>query len=278
MVLFCILITLTLALLVSASNVRVLNTTVVDITAFTKLKSSGKSTLYRITVPPLPKGVAYDTPPYLLELHGSRHQIGYDYAALLHDEANYTISTFLESVFPAQDDRLLLTGFFEYCWSAFLEPATRRTAPEFLEELAGMDAWFAQHAPAYAGHTTADVSRMFYTLANMPADPQNIVAMLEQELEKGWPWWLKDAVNDLIKVQCFFVFFFCNFFCFFFCIFCLSFFGKHNKINKIHSCSKNWYTLVMRTAYGVNVRPVESCFRLAISTSTATLASIVTNC
>jgi len=34
----------------------------------------------------------------------------------------------------------------------------------------------------------------------MPADPQNIIAMLEQELEGGWPEWLKEVVNDIIKI------------------------------------------------------------------------------
>lgn len=34
----------------------------------------------------------------------------------------------------------------------------------------------------------------------MPADPQNIIAMLEQELEQGLPPWLKAIINEIIKL------------------------------------------------------------------------------
>merc|ERR1712000_68580 len=185
---------------VSSSAARVLNTTKAVPTGYKKLKTSGKSAFYEVELPPLPKGMAYDSPPYLLDLHGSRREIGYDYAAMLHEEASYTISSFLESVFPKPQDRLLLVAFFDFCWTEFLGPATKKSAPEFLEELAGMDEFFEKTMPHFKGYRTSDVSRMFFTLANMPADPQNIIAMLEQELEKGWPQWLKDAVNEIIKL------------------------------------------------------------------------------
>jgi len=45
------------------------------------------------------------------------------------------------------------------------------------------------------------VAQTFYTVANLPADPQNIVAMLEQELEpSSWPFWLRAGVNELISI------------------------------------------------------------------------------
>lgn len=34
----------------------------------------------------------------------------------------------------------------------------------------------------------------------MPADTQNIIAMLEEELEEGWPEWLKSVINYIIKL------------------------------------------------------------------------------
>jgi hypothetical protein len=55
--------------------------------------------------------------------------------------------------------------------------------------------------PGSLGEATSNVvSQRFFTLANMPADPQNIIAMLEQEEEKGLPTWLKDVINEIIKI------------------------------------------------------------------------------
>merc|ERR1712000_576605 len=133
---------------VSSSAARVLNTTKAVPTGYKKLKTSGKSAFYEVELPPLPKGMAYDSPPYLLDLHGSRREIGYDYAAMLHEEASYTISSFLESVFPKPQDRLLLVAFFDFCRTEFLGPATKKSAPEFLEELAGMDEFFEKKMPS----------------------------------------------------------------------------------------------------------------------------------
>lgn len=53
----------------------------------------------------------------------------------------------------------------------------------FLDELAGMQsAPVPPNAPG-SSLSVPDVARRFYTVANLPADSINIIAMLENELE-----------------------------------------------------------------------------------------------
>jgi hypothetical protein len=86
------------------------------------------------------------------------------------------------------DQVALLEKFLDFCFDSFL---AKNTPQPFLDELAGMTA---------VDVAVANVSRRFYTIANMPADAVNIVSMLEQEFEQGWPAWLKAVVNDIIKI------------------------------------------------------------------------------
>jgi len=169
--------------------------TIVVEPTFTQLRTSGQSSLYQIEIPastPNP----YEYKPWLVDLHGARRTIGYDYAALLHAETLQTFSTFLNNIIPSAEDQFLLTTFLDYCWDSFLVPYT---PPEFIEELRGMRDWHVQHGSDF-GVTTDSVARRFYTLANLPADSDNIIAMLEQELEGNWPVWLKELVNEIIKL------------------------------------------------------------------------------
>lgn len=46
--------------------------------------------------------------PLVLDLHGTRHQIGWDYAALMHTETNEVYMSFISSVFPSSKDQALL--------------------------------------------------------------------------------------------------------------------------------------------------------------------------
>lgn len=63
-----------------------------------------------------------------------------------------------------------------------------------------MKQWHAEHVGA-VNIPSHVVAAAFYTVANMPADPPNIVAMLEQELEPAsWPLWLKEAINEVISI------------------------------------------------------------------------------
>ena len=75
---------------------------IVTPTGHTLLRSSNSSTLYQLELPPSngTAGTAYDHPPLLLSLKGTRKQIGYDYAALLHAETSESMTSFLSSLFP----------------------------------------------------------------------------------------------------------------------------------------------------------------------------------
>jgi hypothetical protein len=154
------------------------------------LRSSNQSKLFQLG------NSGYSVAPFLVKLKGSRSQIGYDYAALLHKESSAAMTSFLQSMFTTTEQEVLLM-FLEYCWDEFL---SEDTPAYFLEELSGMAQYHAKHS--HPGELPSDfVARVFYTVANMPADPQNIVAMLEQELEPAsWPWWLREGVNDIIAI------------------------------------------------------------------------------
>uniref|UniRef100_A0A6B2L267 Phospholipase B-like n=1 Tax=Arcella intermedia TaxID=1963864 RepID=A0A6B2L267_9EUKA len=178
--------------LVRSASPPLIKPTVVVPQDFKLLRTSGKSALYEVEI----AGAPYQTAPYLLDLRGSRRDVGYDAAALMHNESSTMFGLFMSSMWPSWEDQLLINTFIDYCWSSFLQP---NTPPEFLAELQGMKDFYAQNNIQDA-YTLDLVSSRFYTLANMPADTQNIIDMLEQELEGNWPEWLKTAVNDIIKL------------------------------------------------------------------------------
>ena len=71
----------------------------------------------------------------------------------------------------------------------------RRLFPKgYLEELAGM----RSASPATGPVTVDQVSIRFNVLGNLPADPENLITMLEQELEKGLPPAVARLLNDVI--------------------------------------------------------------------------------
>eukprot|EP01108_Squamamoeba_japonica_P000435 TRINITY_DN1134_c0_g1_i1.p1 TRINITY_DN1134_c0_g1~~TRINITY_DN1134_c0_g1_i1.p1 ORF type:complete len:512 (-),score=123.57 TRINITY_DN1134_c0_g1_i1:26-1561(-) len=158
---------------------------------------SGNSTLSQAVLPASGAPAPYVEAPYVLKLVGTRKQIGYDYAALLHTQTVYTLDSFIKSVFSSPRDQLLITLFLDYCWDSFL---VKHTPQDFLDELAGMRAYHAAHPGEDGGVTTDMVSQRFFTLANMPADPVNIIAMLEEELEMGLPPWLKAVINEIVRL------------------------------------------------------------------------------
>jgi hypothetical protein len=119
------------------------------------------------------------------------------------------MTAFLNSLFSPSDQELLLL-FLGFCWDSFL---VNRTPQTFLDELQGeffdwivfatthVDQGMASVTPGVGELATDFVSHTFYTLANMPADPVNIIAMLEEELEPAdWPWWLRDGINDISRM------------------------------------------------------------------------------
>eukprot|EP00331_Platyophrya_macrostoma_P013477 CAMPEP_0176408802 /NCGR_PEP_ID=MMETSP0127-20121128/2155_1 /TAXON_ID=938130 /ORGANISM="Platyophrya macrostoma, Strain WH" /LENGTH=511 /DNA_ID=CAMNT_0017788131 /DNA_START=3 /DNA_END=1538 /DNA_ORIENTATION=+ len=168
--------------------------------SYAVLKTSNQSVLYGLT---LPDNVTYrETQPFVTKLKGTRFQIGYDYASLLASETSYTLSTFMNSTTSnATVQRSFLT-FATYLWDHYY---VKYIPAGFLEELRGMDAWYQDAVssgtlPSDVEHAPSNVTRWFNVLANMPADPQNIISAMEDEIEHGWPKWLKDIVNEIISV------------------------------------------------------------------------------
>jgi len=190
---------------VSASAVRMVTPFVETPKGYTHLATSGNSSLYQVELASssMP-GQQYSTAPCVVDLHGTHFEIGYDYAALLHTQTADTFRSFLTSIYPSSQDQELIMKFADFCWDSWL---SKNTPQRFLDELAGMQAYYAAVGhPDTSGNyslanaTAYEVSRRFFTLANMPADTVNIISMLEQELEQGWPQWLKTVINDIIKL------------------------------------------------------------------------------
>lgn len=149
------------------------------------------SAVWRVT------GSGYEVAPYLVRLRGNRTQVGYHYAALLHQQTSAAFTAFYNSLFSPFEQQLL-NLFLDFCWDRFLQPHTPQT---FVQELQGMADYHAAHPGPLSEVPSHTVARRFYTVANMPADPVNIIAMLEEDIEpSNWPSWLKDAINDIIKI------------------------------------------------------------------------------
>ena len=98
-----------------SSAVDMVSPTLAIPSSFSALRQSGKSTLYKIELPETTPN-SYPTAPLLLDLRGTRQQIGHDYAALLHNETLTVFNNFVSSVFPEYADQVLLSMFLDYCW------------------------------------------------------------------------------------------------------------------------------------------------------------------
>lgn len=168
-----------------------LPTTLVTPSGFTLLRTSGSSSLHQVVLPS-----STETPPFLAKLVGTRKQIGFDYAALLHNETVQMYTAFMSSMFNVSE-QALINRFVDYCWTSFL---LKHVSQDFQDEIAGMQQYHAKFGVGVNNITTDQVATRFYTLANLPADSMNIISMLEQELEKDWPLWLKLTINELIRL------------------------------------------------------------------------------
>lgn len=174
--------------------VKMLNPEVVIPNGFVKLRSSGESVLYQMTLPASPTHQDYANAPYVADLRGSHYQIGYDYAALLHNETSYELFIFQQSLSLNESEQEQLNRFLDWMWKKFL---SRHTPQEFLDELTGMHAYHIQHGSPDV-YDTNIVAQRFQVVANLPADKPNVISMLENDLEVDWPAWLKDVVNFII--------------------------------------------------------------------------------
>jgi hypothetical protein len=177
---------------------RTVPVTIADVSGFEFLAAANASSLYAFNQSDA--SVGYEHAPLLVKLVGSRHQIGYDYAALLGAQTSSTYNTFLGALTGNDTVAIAkLAKFIDYLWDSYY---VDHIPKGFMTELEGMQTWCSDHAALCGSYETAPhvVSRRFYGLANMPADAPNIISALERELERGWPTWLRTLVNDVIKI------------------------------------------------------------------------------
>eukprot|EP00939_MAST-03C_sp_MAST-3C-sp1_P005446 g5446.t1 len=120
----------------------------------------------------------------------SRFGIGEAYTEILEQETRDTWQNFMKSTFKSLVTKALFEEFADYLWNEFAAP---HVTQDHILELEGM-------RNASKGSPGVDViSRRFNTLANLPADPANIVTMLEAELEKKVPPNIADLLNRVIN-------------------------------------------------------------------------------
>ena len=160
--------------LVLCASVGVLPTTRVTPNGYREVRRYGSSSLYEIVM----NGTQYASGvPQVVKLSGNRFEVGRAYAFLLGNETLATFDRFLAHIFPNAAVVALFERFADWLWDEF---AVAHVPEEYLRELEGM------RSASSTVHGAVDlVSRRFNVLANLPADPQNLISMLEQELEKG---------------------------------------------------------------------------------------------
>jgi len=143
------------------------------------LRESGNSSLYEVIIP----STTYSQgSPLVMTLKGTHEEVGHAYASLLGHEAISSYHLFMNFAFPKPSIQLLFQAFADWLWDRH---AVRHLPGTFLEEIKGM----RDGSPKDASTSVDVVFRRMNTLANLPADPQNIITMLQFELEKGLPHW-----------------------------------------------------------------------------------------
>jgi hypothetical protein len=154
------------------------------------LRTSANSTLYAVQTP---QNVSYSAgAPMLVKLVGDRIEVGRAYATLLGNETISAYNHFAHHVFPQAALRVLFEAFADWLWDDF---HSKRVPKAYLDELEGMR---RASPPSLDGLSVDKVSIRFNVLGNLPADPQNLIAAIEQELEKGLPPWVAKLLNDVI--------------------------------------------------------------------------------
>eukprot|EP00118_Oscarella_pearsei_P024914 m.307108 g.307108 ORF g.307108 m.307108 type:complete len:499 (+) comp41908_c0_seq1:30-1526(+) len=148
---------------------------VADVRDYTKVTSCGNSTLYQIVAN---ETTSYKIAPYLLELVGTRYDIGYAYGYLVADQIEKSYVTFLKSQLGSHwyDDALIdaISIALDWQWDNYL---SIQVPEEFKEELDGVrDGGSAAHCPNCGRHVTRTI-----VLANMPGDLQDFLDILLRE-------------------------------------------------------------------------------------------------
>eukprot|EP00163_Fabomonas_tropica_P025887 TRINITY_DN4578_c0_g2_i1.p1 TRINITY_DN4578_c0_g2~~TRINITY_DN4578_c0_g2_i1.p1 ORF type:complete len:554 (+),score=148.91 TRINITY_DN4578_c0_g2_i1:61-1722(+) len=164
--------TVVLLACVSGSDATTPSFKMANVTAYTQLKTSNASTLYAVNT------TGYDTPIYLIDLSGSRTQIGYDYGIMVAPwiEANYKalLGFILGTSLKAEAEQAILGLFMDWQWDKYL---SQQCPDEYLQEIAGITT---------AGHEVGipDLGRYVsrgIALANMPGDTGDFLQVLMSE-------------------------------------------------------------------------------------------------
>lgn len=124
-----ILLTLSLAALLSHGNP--VGYSVTNVSSYTPLRRSGRSTLYEVQA----EGVKDGRPLKVLELIGSHYKVGYDYGTLLGKEIQFTYQTFMKSVLPKRWELIIMEWFLDWQYNAYVG---KNIQDEFKEELLGI--------------------------------------------------------------------------------------------------------------------------------------------
>jgi len=143
-------------------------------TGYSVIGTSQKSTLYQVQT----ANDAYDWPIYLIDLHGSRVAMGYDFGKLWGVKIQEMYWTFLERMlgdsFEDEFFEEVLGPALDWQWDGWLEGELPQ---EYIQELAGIGL-----GAKAAGVDGVDLMvQRIVTLANMPGDPQDIVFVLIRE-------------------------------------------------------------------------------------------------
>ncbi|EDQ85377.1 uncharacterized protein MONBRDRAFT_38890 [Monosiga brevicollis MX1] len=154
---------------------------------FTVLKTYNKSTLYRIEA-----NSSYDNAPLLVDLHGSRYEMGYAYGAMMADEVMFVYNAFLDSLLSSFINSTMGLDVAKdiigaICdWQAKRDLFTELPAV-YQQELAGITAAGNDHGQPDLGKAIERV----LVLANMPGDIPDFIYVLIRE-------YFGDAVADAI--------------------------------------------------------------------------------
>ena len=166
---------------------------IVSNTSLKLLASTRQSALYEVATE---TGYVLGA-PLVAHLKGdNRTVVGYDAGFLLGHRAQQGYEDFMAAMFGGKDNSttVLIEKFTDFLWSEFL---TRQLPPEYDQELdAAGRGGDAAGVPRVRGADVGQLQRRFITLGSLPADPVNIVSLLEQELEEGLPRWLARSIND----------------------------------------------------------------------------------
>ncbi|XP_062518697.1 uncharacterized protein LOC134193864 [Corticium candelabrum] len=158
--------------------VHSLDVSVVDVSDFKLLRSCGASSLYELQ---LQTKNSYDVAPMLVELRGSRYDMGYAYGNLLSKEIEAAYHSLMKWILGDHwyDEvlELLFADALDWQWDDYL---SIELPIAYKEELIGVrDGAAAAGCPSCGNMVTRAIA-----LSNMPGDTQDVLLLLMREFNK----------------------------------------------------------------------------------------------